>query len=264
MVNLRLLAFYLVFVGLALVTQLLMIVVLPYTLLFDSVKRNMEFRLYWAFVRFVATTFWTVREVPGSHSFSEVPGASVIVVNHQSNWDQAFCYLMDTYPKPRTLVKNAIRWFPVFNFTAFMLGEVYVGGGLHDAELSQISLEKSRRLLKQGVPLHIFPEGTRRFLQDAKERGSDPNIGEFRLGAFKLACEANVPVFPIVMELRHLVDDVKLEIYPGTMRYFIGCPISTKGKTPEQVKDEARDAMILAYARIGKDTKECEDAKKTQ
>ena len=90
MVNLRLLAFYLVFVGLALVTQLLMIVVLPYTLLFDSVKRNMEFRLYWAFVRFVATTFWTVREVPGSHSFSEVPGASVIVVNHQSNWDQAF------------------------------------------------------------------------------------------------------------------------------------------------------------------------------
>ena len=52
------------------------------------------------------------------------------------------------------------------------------------------------------------------------------------------------------MELRHLVDDVKLEIYPGTMRYFIGCPISTKGKTPEQVKDEARGNFLTPPKKV--------------
>ncbi|KAH3756288.1 lysophosphatidate acyltransferase [Pelomyxa schiedti] len=241
--NLMCCAFCAVFVGCALLTQIAMIAVLPYTLLFDRKKRSLEYRIYWLFSQFVVTRFWTVKLL-SDHDMSDSPVPCVIVCNHQSVWDQAFCYLLNLGVKPRAMIKNSIRWFPVFNFSGLILDVVYVGA---DKQLNELSMAKCAELLKNGIPLNIFPEGTRRFLQEASEKDDHPHIGKFRDGAFKLACDAGVPVVPVAMELRHLTDDSTLDMHPGTMYYYVCKPIETKGRKIQDVRDEARASMIAAY-----------------
>jgi 1-acyl-sn-glycerol-3-phosphate acyltransferase len=100
-----------------------------------------------------------------------------------------------------------------------------------------------RRHLAAGSPLMIFPEGT---------RSSTGVMGPFKDGAFKLAREAGVPVFPIAVRgtaesipkhgivMRHRMDAVVQVLDPLDPRDFA---------SNEALREAARSAIAEALSK---------------
>lgn len=89
--------------------------------------------------------------------------------------------------------------------------------------------------------VYIFPEGTRSYYDH-------PDLLPFKKGAFHLAVQAQVPIIPIAVANYSNVLDVRRKLFrPGTIPVRIAQPISTKGKTKEDVDSlmqETRDTML--------------------
>lgn len=89
--------------------------------------------------------------------------------------------------------------------------------------------------------VYIFPEGTRSYYDH-------PDLLPFKKGAFHLAVQAQVPIIPIAVANYSNVLDVRRKLFrPGTIPVRVAKPISTKGKTKEDVDSlmqETRDTML--------------------
>lgn len=105
-------------------------------------------------------------------------------------------------------------------------------------------------LLRAGVPVQIFPEGTRWWLnnQRAIAKGQKPmaedELADFKLGAFKMAIEANVPIIPVCAELRHIISDKPFHACRGTYFAHICQPIYPQGRTAEELARLCRKEML--------------------
>eukprot|EP00727_Mastigamoeba_balamuthi_P005500 m51a1_g157 hypothetical protein (249) ;mRNA; r:508043-508940 len=225
--NFRFIAFVVTYLSLHVVLDVVLLAALPYTLLFDRVHRRLLFRIFWEYNRLVSGLFF-------SSSFSGVPFDSIkspclFIINHQTNWDHVFCHLFSSH-QPRTMMKSNLLWYPV-GLTIRLLDQLFVYK--HQKQRNLESLDRAVWFLKNGVDVQVFPEGTRRWLQP----GATPNpneLGMFHDGAFKIALAARVPIVPVVMELRHLVDDRHLEAHPGECRVHVCEPID-----PDTFGDDA-------------------------
>lgn len=104
------------------------------------------------------------------------------------------------------------------------------------------AMQRALADLKNGTDIVLFPEGTMNF-----EKGA---LLRFKSGAFKLACDADVPVLPVFMpdNLDRLPYTYKL-LYPGggpgRARVIVGRPIHPKdhGYDAQSVSDAVRDFM---------------------
>ncbi len=110
----------------------------------------------------------------------------IVVANHQSAMD-LFLFGMQSLDNFAYLVKS---WpFKIlFFFAPLMRAAGYVDVESQDPEKVE---EQCLDLLKNGTSLIIFPEG---------KRSRDKTLGKFHVGAYLLACKANVPVVPFVFE----------------------------------------------------------------
>ena len=109
----------------------------------------------------------------------------VIIANHQSILDlflfaaqkeTNFSYVMKAWP------------LKIFFYAPFMRALDYVV--VENKSLADIE-EECFELLKDGISVVFFPEGT---------RSRDGQIGKFKSGAFSLALKANVPIVPLFFE----------------------------------------------------------------
>lgn len=100
---------------------------------------------------------------------------------------------------------------------------------------------------KSGQSVYIFPEGTR-------SNFTKPDLLPFKKGAFHLAIQAQVPIVPIVVaNYSNLVSIPRKIFRPGTIPLIVLKPISTKGKTFEDVdtlRTEVRELMLEALVKI--------------
>lgn len=131
----------------------------------------------------------TVR-ILGRERLSDLHGAFVVVANHTSHLDAPL--ICTTLPRrlARYLSVGAaadyffdVRWrkgLTALFFNAFPI---------HRAGISRPASE-ARALLARGVPLLVFPEGT---------RSRTGRIGTFKAGAAALANQSNVPVLPVAI-----------------------------------------------------------------
>jgi len=77
------------------------------------------------------------------------------------------------------------------------------------------------KLMKQGLSLIVFPEGT---------RSRDGRVAPFKGGSFYLALEGGLPVVPIsIVGSRHVMLKGRLATYPGRVRLIVHEPIDTTG-----------------------------------
>lgn len=104
------------------------------------------------------------------------------------------------------------------------------------------AMQRALADLNRGIDIVLFPEGTMNFEKDTLLR--------FKNGAFKLACDANVPLLPVYMpdNLKRLPYTYKL-LYPGggpgRARVIVGKPIYPKdyNHDAQAISDAVRTFM---------------------
>jgi len=114
-------------------------------------------------------------------------GGFVLACNHLSSFDP-WPLGMPLWPKRwlRFMAKSELYWWPLKIFVAGA-GAFPVRRGQRDVQ----AIETAVGLAREGYPVAMFPEGTRRRKGLVKKHEARP-----RSGAARIALEANVPLVP--------------------------------------------------------------------
>lgn len=162
-------------------------------------------------------------EVKGQENIPE--GTAVFVANHQSDFD--IPVVLACVGRPRALLaKVSLSKVPGIHGWMDLLQCVYVDRA--DEKQSVRALMDSTKLVKSGVSMTIFPEGTR-------SKGGP--VKEFKGGAFRIATSAKVPVVPVTIEgTYHLLEEY-YRIRPGKVMVTIHKPIPTAGMNRQEVRE---------------------------
>jgi len=160
-----------------------LVLLVAVTLPFDATRR-----IPGLFLRRLGSTptyvfpFWHVR-IEGRQPET---GAFVAVSNHQSFLD---IFAMSRQRREmKWIAKEEVFKIPFFGLYFRLSGDIPVNRG--DRESGGAAIEKARWYVDRGMPVMIFPEGT---------RSRDGRMGPFKPGAFRLAIEAQVPIVPVAV-----------------------------------------------------------------
>jgi 1-acyl-sn-glycerol-3-phosphate acyltransferase len=161
------------------------------------------------------------------------PGSTyVFVSNHQSIYDIPVIFWSLPY-QVRIIAKESLGSFPFLGWHLSRTGHLLVDRRNPDREGI---LRRWRELLKQGLSLIIFPEGT---------RSPDGRVSRFKAGSFLLAIEAGLPVVPIsVTGTRFVMPKGQLTTSPGSANLVVQAPIvTTDGSWKPTIEDARRLAL---------------------
>ena len=170
-----------------------------------------------------------------------VGGRTVVVSNHESNADP---FLISFLPwEMKWLGKASLFRVPLIGWSMWLAGDVPVVRG--DSGSAGEAMKKCRAWLDRGMPVMIFPEGT---------RSMDGNLLPFKDGAFRLAVETGADLLPIAVSgTREALPKHSWLFGTARARVTVGTPIATAGRSAEELKIEARAQIekMLAGLRAG-------------
>lgn len=157
----------------------------------------------------------------------------VVVSNHNSLMDVP----VTTPFLPRankTIAKKSMSKIPLFGWI-YKFGSVLVDR--KDERSRRKSIIAMRYMLKQGLDMVIYPEGTR--------NRTDKPLKDFYNGAFKLAVDTGKPVIPIILfNTKKILPANKVFYFmPHKMKLHILPAIESTGKTVDALRDEAFKTM---------------------
>jgi 1-acyl-sn-glycerol-3-phosphate acyltransferase len=157
------------------------------------------------------------------------PGTTyVFVSNHQSIYDIPVIFASLPY-QLRIIAKASLARFPVLGWHLKRGGHLFVD---RDNPDRPGILARWRALVKDGLSLIIFAEGT---------RSMDGTVGRFKAGSFLLALEAGLPVVPIaVVGTRHVMQKGRLRTEPGDVQLIVHDPIVPPPIEAPSVRDAKR------------------------
>ncbi len=169
--------------------------------------------------------------------------AVVFTPNHQGDYDIPLMLLY--LDKPHALVaKIETMKIPLVRTWMKLLDCVFI-----DRKSPRHSMEAMREaqtLLENGKSVVVFPEGT---------RSKSDAMGEFKAGAFRIACKAGAPVVPVAIDGSYKVMEANGNLMkPAHVNITILPPIETKGmdriaqrelagQVAEQIR-QAKDAPV--------------------
>lgn len=167
--------------------------------------------------------------------------APVFVANHQSNLDIPVLSLV----LPREvlwLAKRELFSIPVFGQAIRAVGYLPVDRG--DPESARASMGAAAAEVRKGIPVIIFPEGT---------RSRDGCLLPFKLGFLHLAEQSGAPVVPVVLQgTAALWPKGNLAARPGRVTVHFLPPVyytaAADGDERRRRAAELRDAMARALA----------------
>ena len=169
------------------------------------------------------------------------PGKTVVIANHVSNSD---AFLISHLPwEMKWLGKKSLFKIPIFGWLMALAGDVPVKRGTKDSIIEAMQL--CREQLERGMPVMIFPEGT---------RSASGELLPFKDGAFRLAIESGADILPIaVAGTRSALPKHSWKFGFSRGLVTVGKPISTAGLTlddVDDVKQQARSQIEAMYAEI--------------
>jgi 1-acyl-sn-glycerol-3-phosphate acyltransferase len=137
------------------------------------------------------------------HSANGLSGPYVFVCNHRAASD---AFLMCVLPHEAVQVVNIWPFrIPVIGFYARWAGYLNI-----NMIAPELFFEKALQLLRDGVSIIFFPEGT---------RSAGREMGHFHGSAFKLALQARVPIVPLCISgNENIPPRGSLLLNPGTIR----------------------------------------------
>lgn len=174
----------------------------------------------------------------------------VVVANHESTADP---FLLSWLPwDMRWVAKEEIFKLPLLGQMMHLSGDIPLRRG--ERESVEKMMAECRRTLEHGLPVMMFPEGT---------RSPDGQLLPFKDGAFALAIAAGVPVLPVALAGTR-------NCRPKGSKWFgharaharVLPPIDSAGLSPGDVailREQAREAIAAALpdvrALVAGDTK---------
>ena len=200
--------------------------------------------------RFLLWTFCGVRlEVEGLEHIDK-NRAYIIISNHRSYTD----ILMGNASMPiqfRWLAKESLFKIPLIGLAMRFAG--YVPIVRERAISASRSLERTAEVLRSGVSVWIFPEGT---------RTPEEKLRRFKRGAFQLSLETGVPLLPVVLVNSDRIFHKTLVIRPQHVQVAVLEPISctdfkregiSDREVVERLMEAVRDIMQRSYnARVAR------------
>ena len=159
-----------------------------------------------------------------------------MISNHQSSLDTSVLAFL--WPLEYTVVfKREIYFYPGIGWLMWL--SRYLAVDRRDRESGRRLLHDAAATLRGGKDVLFFPEGTRKI--DAAAGA----LGPFKPGAFKLAVDTGADVLPISMsgarQLMPMGGCPRLRC--GIVRLRIHAPISSVGKTIDELSDACRAAI---------------------
>jgi 1-acyl-sn-glycerol-3-phosphate acyltransferase len=161
----------------------------------------------------------------------------IITCNHNSFMDPPLSSPFILGPN-KTIAKSTFTKVPFF-------GWYYKRGGVMVNRKSDESRRKSyedmKRVLKTGMHMCIYPEGTR--------NRTDNPLKPFYNGAFKLSVETGHAILPTVLfNTKKVLPPGKfLYGWPGKMEIHFLPPVSPNGLSPEELKEHVFNTMRDYY-----------------
>jgi 1-acyl-sn-glycerol-3-phosphate acyltransferase len=183
--------------------------------------------------------FWSFK-VHGAYP-KKLERPTVVVSNHESNAD---VFLISHLPwEMKWLAKEVVFKVPFLGWSMKLAGDVPVRRG--DKNAGQQALARCGDWLDQGMPVFVFPEGT---------RSGTGVMGPFKDGAFRLAIEKGADVLPLaVAGTRRAFPRGSWQFNRARGLVAVGTPISTVGMSLEDVdrlKAETRAQIEALRATI--------------
>ena len=186
-------------------------------------KRYRFINVYWCrCALWLTRVFLNIQvNVKGAENVPKTP--CVIVSNHQSTWETFF---LSAYFDPLSQVlKRELLYVPFFGWAMAMLRPIAIDRGNPKAALKVVA-KKGDELLKDGVWVLIFPEGT---------RVPYGQIGKFSRSGAALAVNAELPVLPVAHNAGKYWPKEGWQKKPGTIEVVIGAPMFAEGTGPRAI-----------------------------
>jgi len=161
--------------------------------------------------------------------------AYIFICNHTSFLDiPGVCLALRREFKP--LAKKELLKIPIFGWIAKSAAVIV---DRSSPPSRKRSIDKLKHVLKQGISILIFPEGT--------QNRSTEILQPFHDGAFRIAIDAQQPIIPmVVIGAGKLMPPGKADIYAGRIKMVIGQEINTAGLTSDDIvplRQKTFDAM---------------------
>jgi 1-acyl-sn-glycerol-3-phosphate acyltransferase len=140
----------------------------------------------------------------------------------------------------RPIAKKELLKIPVFGLIV-RTGTVVVDRS--SAQSRKQSMEALREILKGGISILVFAEGTQNRTKEI--------LQPFKDGAFRIAIDSQLPIIPlVVVGAGPLMPPGTLTIKPGKIKVIAGEPIPVQGLTTEDtqmLKQKTFDRMLEIY-----------------
>ena len=148
-------------------------------------------------------------------------GSYLLIANHKSHFD--LLAFLKTYPSSfRVVAKRALFRIPIFGWCLSAAGMIPI-----DREKrmrSVASLDEAAEMIRTGVPVLFFAEGTRSRAEE---------LLPFKKGAFAIALKTGLPIVPVsIAGGLAILPKGSLGIRPGTIVIRYGAPIPSVGPAP--------------------------------
>lgn len=208
--------------------------------LFEKSGR-MQHRIAQFWARLCVAISFARLTIRGEENLRKCPVA-VYAANHTSYMDTPVIFASLPF-QFRILAKKELWKLAFIGWYLNRSGQIPVES--EAARGSHASLSAGVRALKSGMPLFVFPEGS---------RTPDGSLKEFMVGAAFLALRAQVPLVPVALSgVYDLLPIHTHHFYSGEMILSVGEPIDTTGMSIRQtgeLNDRLRCAIedLLAKA----------------
>jgi 1-acyl-sn-glycerol-3-phosphate acyltransferase len=151
------------------------------------------------------------------------PGVCIFAANHISNVDP-LAFVPALPRRVSVLLKSELFRIPILS-TAMRLAK-FVPVDRADKEAAVASVDVALGVLKEGLSLAVYPEGT---------RSPDGRLKPFKKGTFALAIEAGVPIVPVsISGAQHLMRKGEWTMRPGEIVVRFGPPVDASAYTMER------------------------------
>jgi len=141
----------------------------------------------------------------------------IYMPNHMSNFD--IPVLMDALPGQfRWLAKAELFKIPLFGYAMQRAGCISIDRSNRKSAVA--SLNQAAKIIKQGVSVLLFPEGT---------RSQNNIIMPFKKGGFVLAIETKVPIVPVIIHgTGAIMPKKQIRIQPQDVVLEFTAPVQTR------------------------------------